>query len=67
MLTLVINPGGRPQVVKIIEALYHLGVDIRRPSHCVETTPEEKRRNRRELCRRAYHRRRQRERREAAR
>ena len=48
MLTLVINPGGRPRVVSIAEALYHFGVDISRPNHCPERTPEERERHRRE-------------------
>ena len=67
MLTLVINPGGRPRIVKIVEALLHLGVDINRPHHCPEMTPEEKRLHRRERRRQAYHRRRLQERREAER
>ncbi|MEN6343141.1 MAG: hypothetical protein ABFC89_11355 [Methanospirillum sp.] len=48
MLTLVINPGGTRRVVTIAEALYHLGVDVRRPSHCPERTPEERRRHKNE-------------------
>ena len=43
MLTLVINPGGTARIVKIGEALLHLGVDISRPSHLPAMTPEEKR------------------------
>ncbi len=54
MLTLVINPGGTARNVKIDEALYHLGFDIRRPDHCPPRTSKEKRRHRR-----ARHRRRQ--------
>ena len=61
----MINPGGRPRIVKIVEALFHLGVDINRPHHCPEMTPEEKRRRRRELRRRAHRRRRQERAREA--
>ena len=54
MLTLVIHPGGTARTVKIIEALYHLGVDIRRSHHCPEMTPEEKRQRRRERRRRRW-------------
>ncbi len=67
MLTLVINHGGTARIVKIVEALYLLGVDIRRPSHCPEMTPEEKHLRRRELRRKAYHRQRLQEQREAER
>ncbi|MEN6343402.1 MAG: hypothetical protein ABFC89_12700 [Methanospirillum sp.] len=65
MLTLVINPGGRPRIVKIVEALFHLGVDINRPHHCPEMTPEELRL--RKMARRRERRRRLQERREAKR
>lgn len=41
MLTLVINPGGRPQVVKIGVALRLLGFDPRRASgQTVKDQPE---------------------------
>ena len=58
MLTLVLNPGGTARILKIVDALLYLGVDINRPHHCPEMTPEEKRRRRRELRRKAHHRRR---------
>ena len=51
MLTLVLNPGGRRRVMSIAEALYRLGVDISRPSHCPARTPEERRRRKRETDR----------------
>ena len=51
MLTLVLNPGGRSRIVKIWEALLHLGVDISRPNHYPERTPEERRRRKAELHR----------------
>ena len=57
MLTLVLNPGGTARIVKIVDALLYLGVDINRPHHCPEMTPEEKLRHRRELSRRGYRRR----------
>ena len=41
MLTLVLNPGGTARIVKIVDALLYLGVDINRPHHCPEMTPEE--------------------------
>lgn len=41
MLTIVRNPGGEPRITKIIDALPHFGVDIRRTGHCPEMTPEE--------------------------
>ena len=65
MLTLEITPGGRPRVVKIDVALLYLGVDINRPHHCPEMTPEELRL--RKMARRRERRRRLQERREAKR
>ncbi len=41
MLPLVINPGGTARTVKLRDALLYLGVDINRPSHLPEMTPEE--------------------------
>ena len=64
MLTLVLNPDGTSRIVKIVDALLYLGVDINRPSHCPEMTPEEKRL--RKLARRKERRRHQ-EQREAER
>ena len=61
MLTLVINPDGTSRKVKIVDALLYLGVDIRRPHHLPEMTPEEKRLRRRELRRKAHHRRKERQ------
>ena len=57
MLPLVINHDGTARKVKLVDALLYLGVDISRPCHCREMTPEEKLRHRRELSRRGYRRR----------
>ena len=38
----MLNPGGRSLIETIFDALLYLGVDISRPSHLLEMTPEEK-------------------------
>ena len=53
----MLNPGGRSLIETIFDALLYLGVDISRPSHLPEMTPEEKCRRRRKLRRKAHHRR----------
>ena len=44
----MLNPGGRSLIVTIGEAFLYLGVDISRPGHLPEITPEEKRLRRKE-------------------
>ena len=44
----MLNPGGRSLIETIFDALLYLGVDISRPSHLPEITPEEKRLRRKE-------------------
>ena len=51
MLTHVLNPDGRSRIVKIREVLRYLGVDITRPNHAPERTPDERRRRNAELHR----------------
>ena len=43
MLPLVINPDGTLRTEKIEKVFEYLGVDINRPSHLPEMTPDEKR------------------------
>ena len=52
MLPLVINHDGTARTVKLRHALRYLGVDINRPSHLPEMTPEEKIQRRKERRRR---------------
>ena len=59
MLTLVLDPGGEPRIVKLELALYLLGFDVRRCDRTVEATPEERRQRR--LARKREYRRRARE------